>query len=388
MLFRSVKDESDMILTGYLAFLDPPKSSAAPAIETLAEYGVATKILTGDNEKVTQAVCEKVGLDVDNILLGVEVDALSDEELSQAVENTTVFAKLSPDQKARIILQLKTNGHKVGYMGDGINDAPSMKVADVGISVDTAVDIAKETADVILLDKDLMVLEKGLVEGRKVYANMTKYIKMTVSSNFGNIFSLLFASIFLPFLPMAPVHLIVLNLVYDWSCIALPFDNVDREFLKRPHIWSASSITRFMAWIGPISSVFDVLTYLVLYFIIVPMLTGGNYQAGTEQAVIFITLFQTGWFIESMWTQTMVIYMLRSPKLPFVQSRPALSLIVTTMAAALFVTSLPYSLFASVLKTAPLNGTYFLFLFLIIVLYMFSVTFVKHFYIKRYREWL
>ena len=383
-----VKDESDMILTGYLAFLDPPKSSAAPAIETLAEYGVSTKILTGDNEKVTQAVCEKVGLDVENILLGVEVDALSNEELSQAVENTTVFAKLSPDQKARIILQLKANGHKVGYMGDGINDAPSMKVADVGISVDTAVDIAKETADVILLDKDLMVLEKGLVEGRKVYANMTKYIKMTVSSNFGNIFSLLFASIFLPFLPMAPVHLIVLNLVYDLSCIALPFDNVDSEFLKRPRIWSANSITRFMAWIGPISSIFDVLTYLALYFIIVPMITGSSYQAGTEQAATFITLFQTGWFIESMWTQTMVIYMLRSPKLPFVQSRPALSVIVTTMAAALFVTSLPYSLFAPLLKTAPLNGTYFLFLFLIIALYMVSVTLVKHLYIKRYREWL
>ena len=383
-----VKDESNMILTGYLAFLDPPKSSAAPAIETLAEYGVATKILTGDNDKVTQAVCEKVGLDVDNILLGVEVDALSDEELSQAVEHTTVFAKLSPDQKARIILQLKANGHKVGYMGDGINDAPSMKVADVGISVDTAVDIAKETADVILLDKDLMVLEKGLVEGRKVYANMTKYIKMTVSSNFGNIFSLLFASIFLPFLPMAPVHLIVLNLVYDLSCIALPFDNVDSEFLKKPRIWSANSITRFMAWIGPISSIFDVLTYLLLYFIIVPMITGGSYQAGSGQAETFITLFQTGWFVESMWTQTMVIYMLRSPKLPFVQSRPALSVIVTTMAAALFVTSLPYSLFASVLKTAPLNGTYFLFLLLIIALYMVSVTLVKHLYIKRYREWL
>ena len=383
-----VKDESNMILTGYLAFLDPPKSSAAPAIETLAEYGVATKILTGDNHKVTQAVCEKVGLDVDNILLGVEVDSLSDEELSQAVEDTTVFAKLSPDQKARIILQLKANGHKVGYMGDGINDAPSMKVADVGISVDTAVDIAKETADVILLDKDLMVLEKGLVEGRKVYANMTKYIKMTVSSNFGNIFSLLFASIFLPFLPMAPVHLIVLNLVYDLSCIALPFDNVDSEFLKKPRIWSANSITRFMAWIGPISSIFDVLTYLLLYFIIVPMITGGSYQAGSGQAETFITLFQTGWFVESIWTQTMVIYMLRSPKLPFVQSRPALSVIVTTMAAALFVTSLPYSLFASVLKTAPLNGTYFLFLLLIIALYMVSVTLVKHLYIKRYREWL
>ena len=191
---------------------------------------------------------------------------MSDQDLAKAVETTTVFAKLSPDQKARIILSLKENGHKVGYMGDGINDAPSMKVSDVGISVDTAVDIAKETADVILLDKDLMVLEKGLVEGRKVYANMTKYIKMTVSSNFGNIFSLLFASIFLPFLPMAPVHLIVLNLVYDISCIALPFDNVDKEFLKEPHIWEAKSIMRFMAWIGPISSVFDILTYILLLF--------------------------------------------------------------------------------------------------------------------------
>ena len=233
----SVEDEGDMILTGYLAFLDPPKPSAAPAIKALAEYGVTTKILTGDNEKVTQAVCEKVGLDVERILLGSEIDTMTDQELAQVVETTTVFAKLSPDQKARIILCLKNNGHKVGYMGDGINDAPSMKVSDVGISVDTAVDIAKETADVILLDKDLMVLEKGLVEGRKVYANMTKYIKMTVSSNFGNIFSLLFASIFLPFLPMAPVHLIVLNLIYDLSCIALPFDNVDKDFLKKPRIW-------------------------------------------------------------------------------------------------------------------------------------------------------
>ena len=276
----TVKDESDMILTGYLAFLDPPKPSAAPAIKALAEYGVATKILTGDNEKVTEAVCEKVGLDAKNILLGSMIETMSDEELSRVVETTTVFAKLSPDQKARIILQLKANGHKVGYMGDGINDAPSMKVADVGISVDTAVDIAKETADVILLDKDLLVLEKGLVEGRKVYANMTKYIKMTVSSNFGNIFSLLISSIFLPFLPMAPIHLIVLNLVYDISCIALPFDNVDREFLQKPRIWSAKSITRFMAWIGPISSIFDCTTFLILFFIIAPMITGSVYHHG------------------------------------------------------------------------------------------------------------
>ena len=384
----SVEDESDMILTGYLAFLDPPKPSAAPAIKALAEYGVTTKILTGDNDKVTQAVCEKVGLDVTHILLGSDLDTMSDQDLAKAVETTTVFAKLSPDQKARIILSLKENGHKVGYMGDGINDAPSMKVSDVGISVDTAVDIAKETADVILLDKDLMVLEKGLVEGRKVYANMTKYIKMTVSSNFGNIFSLLFASIFLPFLPMAPVHLIVLNLVYDISCIALPFDNVDKEFLKEPHIWEAKSIMRFMVWIGPISSVFDILTYILLYFIIVPMILGHSYVHGSPEAAAFIIIFQTGWFIESMWSQTMVIHMLRSPKLPFIQSHPALSVVVTTLFAAFFVTSLPYSPLAGLLKLSHLNGLYFILLFIIITLYMLSVTFVKHIYIKKYKEWL
>ena len=358
-----VADEADMILTGYLAFLDPPKPSAAPAINTLAEYGVATKILTGDNEKVTQAVCEKVGLDVDHILLGSDIDSLSDSDLAQA-------------------------GHKVGYMGDGINDAPSMKVADVGISVDTAVDIAKETADVILLDKDLMVLEKGLVEGRKVYANMTKYIKMTVSSNFGNIFSLLFASIFLPFLPMAPIHLIVLNLVYDLSCIALPFDRVDKDFLKKPRIWEAKSITRFMGWFGPISSVFDILTFIALYFIIVPMITGYGYVHGADSAGLFIMLFQTGWFIESMWSQTMVIYMLRSPKLPFVQSRPALAVMATTLLGALFVTFLPYGPLASLLKVAPLNSLYFLLLAGILFLYMASVTLVKHYYIGKYKEWL
>ena len=384
----SVEDERDMILTGYLAFLDPPKPSASPAIKALAEYGVTTKILTGDNEKVTQAVCEKVGLDVERILLGSEIDTMTDQELAQVVETTTVFAKLSPDQKARIILCLKNNGHKVGYMGDGINDAPSMKVSDVGISVDTAVDIAKETADVILLDKDLMVLEKGLVEGRKVYANMTKYIKMTVSSNFGNIFSLLFASIFLPFLPMAPVHLIVLNLIYDLSCIALPFDNVDKDFLKKPRIWEANSIMRFMAWIGPISSVFDIITYMLLYFLVVPMILGHGYNHGAVDAAAFIMVFQTGWFIESMWSQTMVIHMLRSPKLPFIQSRPAFSVVVTTLVAAFFVTSLPYSPLASILKLSQLNGLYFVLLFAIIVLYMLSVTVVKRIYIKKYKEWL
>ena len=384
----TVTDESDMILTGYLAFLDPPKPSAAPAIQALLEHGVRTKILTGDNEKVTQAICEKVGLDVEHILLGADIDQMTDQELADVVEKVTVFAKLSPDQKARIILQLKRNGHGVGYMGDGINDAPSMKVADVGISVDTAVDIAKETADVILLDKDLMVLETGIVEGRKVYANMTKYIKMTVSSNFGNIFSLLVASIFLPFLPMSPVHLIVLNLVYDLSCVALPFDNVDQDFLKQPHTWEAKSITRFMVWMGPISSIFDILTFIFLYFIIVPLMTGHDYVHGSESALQFIIFFQTGWFIESMWSQTMVIHMLRTAKVPFVQSRPAWLVILMTLVAAIFVTSLPYGPLVNILRLAPLGLPYFLFLICIIFLYMFSVTVIKKFYIRKYKEWL
>lgn len=383
----TVEDESDMILMGYLAFLDPPKPSAAPAIQALREHGVETKILTGDNEKVARTVCEKVGLDVNHILLGTEIDTMTDEVLGELVEDITIFAKLSPDQKARIIRLLKAKGHKVGYMGDGINDAPSLRVSDVGISVDTAVDIAKEVADVILLDKDLLVLEKGLIEGRKVYANMTKYIKMTVSSNFGNIFSLLFASVFLPFLPMAPVHLIVLNLVYDLSCIALPFDNVDPEFLKEPRAWSAKSITRFMAWMGPTSSIFDIITFMVMFFLIGPMITGTSYFESVNPAY-FLMVFQTGWFIQSMWSQTMVIYMLRSPKLPFVQSLPAFSLVVTSLFAVFAVTILPYTPLAGALKLAPLNAPYFLALLLIIVAYMALVTVVKSAYIKRYNEWL
>ena len=383
----TVEDESDMILMGYLAFLDPPKPSAAPAIQALREHGVVTKILTGDNEKVARIVCEKVGLDVNHILLGTEIDTMTDEVLGELVEDITIFAKLSPDQKARIIRLLKAKGHKVGYMGDGINDAPSLRVSDVGISVDTAVDIAKEVADVILLDKDLLVLEKGLIEGRKVYANMTKYIKMTVSSNFGNIFSLLFASVFLPFLPMAPVHLIVLNLVYDLSCIALPFDNVDPEFLKEPRAWSAKSIARFMAWMGPTSSIFDIITFMVMFFLIGPMITGTSYFESVNPAY-FLMVFQTGWFIQSMWSQTMVIYMLRSPKLPFVQSLPAFSLVVTSLFAVFAVTILPYTPLAGALKLAPLNAPYFVALLLIIVAYMALVTVVKSAYIKRYNEWL
>ena len=383
----AVEDESNMILMGYLAFLDPPKPSAAPAIQALKEHGVLTKILTGDNEKVTQTVCERVGLPVDHILLGTDIEEMDDATLAIEAEKTTIFAKLSPEQKARIIRLLKANGHKVGYMGDGINDAPSLKVADVGISVDTAVDIAKEVADVILLDKDLLVLEKGLIEGRKVYANMTKYIKMTVSSNFGNIFSLLFASVFLPFLPMAPVHLIVLNLIYDLSCVALPFDNVDEDFLKEPRAWTAKSITRFMSWLGPTSSIFDIITFAVMFFGIAPMITGSSYAESTNPAY-FLMVFQTGWFIQSMWSQTMVIYMLRSPKLPFIQSKPAFSLLVTSLFALFIVTVLPNTPLAASLKLATLNGMYFLALMLIIISYMLLVTIVKKVYIKKYHEWL
>ena len=382
-----VEDESNMILMGYLAFLDPPKPSAAPAIQALKEHGVMTKILTGDNEKVTQTVCERVGLPVDHILLGTDIEEMDDATLAIEAEKTTIFAKLSPEQKAHIIRLLKANGHKVGYMGDGINDAPSLKVADVGISVDTAVDIAKEVADVILLDKDLLVLEKGLIEGRKVYANITKYIKMTVSSNFGNIFSLLFASVFLPFLPMAPVHLIVLNLIYDLSCVALPFDHVDEDFLKEPRAWTAKSITRFMSWLGPTSSIFDIITFAVMFFGIAPMITGSSYAESTNPAY-FLMVFQTGWFIQSMWSQTMVIYMLRSPKLPFIQSKPAFSLLVTSLFALFIVTVLPYTPLAASLKLATLNGMYFLALILITVSYMLLVTIVKKVYIKKYREWL
>ena len=383
----AVEDESKMILMGYLAFLDPPKPSAALAIQALKEHGVMTKILTGDNEKVTQTVCERVGLPVDHILLGTDIEEMDDATLAIEAEKTTIFAKLSPEQKARIIRLLKVNGHKVGYMGDGINDAPSLKVADVGISVDTAVDIAKEVADIILLDKDLLVLEKGLIEGRKVYANMTKYIKMTVSSNFGNIFSLLFASVFLPFLPMAPVHLIVLNLIYDLSCVALPFDHVDEDFLKEPRAWTAKSITRFMSWLGPTSSIFDIITFAVMFFGIAPMITGSSYAESTNPAY-FLMVFQTGWFIQSMWSQTMVIYMLRSPKLPFIQSKPAFSLLVTSLFALFIVTVLPYTPLAASLKLATLNGMYFLALILITVSYMLLVTIVKKVYIKKYREWL
>lgn len=387
----SVEDEKDMVLIGFLAFLDPPKETAKAAVQALKEYGVTVKVLTGDNEKVTCAICRQVGLNVNRILLGEEMDALSDEELGALAENITVFAKLSPMQKARIIRVLRARGHSVGYMGDGINDAVAMKASDVGISVDTAADIAKESASVVLLEKDLMVLEQGVIEGRKTYANMIKYIKMTASSNFGNMFSVLVASAFLPFLPMASLHLILLNLIYDISCTAMSWDNVDEEYLQVPRKWSATGIGRFMLLIGPTSSFFDIVTYLLLYFVICPMFTGGQLYSQladpTAQAA-YIALFQTGWFVASMWTQTLVIHMIRTSRLPFVQSRASAPVTLLSLLGIAVATIIPFTPLGTALEMTVLPPLYFVFLAAVVLGYMLLVTLVKKAYIRRYEEWL
>ncbi|MCL1893986.1 MAG: magnesium-translocating P-type ATPase [Holophagaceae bacterium] len=399
----SVADESDMVLMGYLAFLDPPKESTADAIKALREHGVRVKILTGDNDKVTRCVCRQVNLPVDQILLGSDLDSMSDEVLGRVAEEVSVFAKLSPQQKARVITVLRNNGNSVGYMGDGINDAAAMKASDVGISVDTAVDISKESASVILLEKDLMVLEKGLIEGRKTYANMIKYIKMTASSNFGNMFSVLVASAFLPFIPMLPLQIIMLNLIYDLSCTAIPWDNVDREFLDVPRKWDASSIGKFMLWIGPTSSVFDITTYLLMYFFICPQFVSDGLLftqiqqgdivqsgmfAGMNMKVAYIALFQAGWFVESMWTQTLVIHMIRTPKIPFIQSRASATLTLLTFAGIGLLTYIPFTSLGTKLGLAPLPSSYFPWLFLTVFLYMVLVTVFKKLFVRLYGELL
>ncbi len=387
----SAADESEMVLMGYLTFLDPPKESTAAAVKALKDHGVDVKILTGDNDKVTRCVCRQVGIPVDQILLGSDLDSMTDEALGKAAEDVSVFAKLSPQQKARVITALRGNGHSVGYMGDGINDAAAMKASDVGISVDTAVDIAKESADVILLEKDLMVLEKGIIEGRKTYANMIKYIKMTASSNFGNMFSVLAASAFLPFLPMLPIQLILLNLIYDLSCTAIPWDNVDKEFLALPRKWDASSIGRFMVWLGPTSSVFDITTYLLMYFIICPALCGGQlFHQLTDplMQVRYIAIFQAGWFVESMWSQTIVIHMIRTPKLPFIQSRASLPVTLLTFAGIAALTLIPFTSLGTAIGLAALPPIYFAWLALTILLYMVLVTVFKNIFVRRYGELL
>lgn len=384
----SVKDESDMVLMGYLAFLDPPKESTKQAIASLKDYGVAIKVLTGDNERVTKSVCKQVGLSAGHILLGGEIEAMTDEILALEVEKNNIFAKLSPQQKLRIVRILRNNGHVVGFMGDGINDAAAMKEADIGISVDTAVDIAKESADIILLEKDLNVLESGLIEGRKTFGNMIKYIKMTASSNFGNMFSVLIASAFLPFLPMLSIQLIVLNLIYDISCISIPWDNMDEEFLKKPRRWDASSIGSFMTWIGPTSSVFDIVTYLLMYFVICPMICGGYYhEPGVDQA-LFMAVFNAGWFVESLWSQTLVIHMIRTPKIPFIQSRASLPVIGITMLAIGIGTIIPYTTLGAALGMHAMPPIYFLGLIIIIICYMALATLLKKIYIRKYGELL
>ena len=385
----SVADESNMVLIGYLAFLDPPKESTADAIKALSEYGVGVKVLTGDNDAVTRCICRQVGIKVDNLLLGSDIEEMNDALLDIAVEGTNVFAKLSPQQKVSIVAALRRKGHTVGFMGDGINDAAAMKEADVGISVDTAVDIAKESANIILLEKDLMVLEQGVIEGRKTYANIIKYIKMTASSNFGNMFSVLVASTLLPFLPMLPIQLLVLNLIYDISCITIPWDNVDLDYLKVPRNWDASSISKFMIWIGPTSSLFDITTYILLYLFICPMVFGGSfYTLDVAQQAGFMALFHAGWFVESLWSQTLVIHMIRTPLIPFIQSRASWQLTLFTTFGIAVGTVIPYTSFGAALGMLPMPLVYFPCLVVTIFLYIVLATALKKVFINKYGELL
>lgn len=394
-----VTDECDMVLMGYLAFLDPPKESTADAIKALKAHGVTTKILTGDNDKVTRTICKQVGLKVRNMLLGSDLENMSDQELAKAAETTDVFAKLTPDQKARVVSVFRENGHTVGFMGDGINDASAMKSADIGISVDTAVDVAKESADIVLLEKDLMVLEEGIIEGRKTYANMIKYIKMTASSNFGNMFSVLAASALLPFLPMESLQLIFLNLIYDLSCTAIPWDNVDEEFISVPRKWDASSVGSFMMWIGPTSSVFDWMTYIFMYFVFCPLFVSrgvlyndlASHFAGADlvrMQTAYVAMFQTGWFIESMWSQTLVIHMIRTPKLPFIQSHVSAPLTLMTFTGIGVLTIIPFTTFGRMLGFVALPTAYFAYLIPCILLYMVLATSLKKAYVRHYGELL
>ena len=372
----SIKDESNMVLMGYIGFLDPPKESAAEAIRALKENGVSVKVLTGDNDAVTKKVCKEVGIDSDNILLGTDIEKMDDEELSNLVNKTNIFAKLSPLQKSRIINILKNKGHTVGFMGDGINDAAALLQADVGISVDTAVDIAKESADIILLEKNLMVLEEGVIEGRRVFGNIIKYIKMTASSNFGNVFSVLIASAFLPFLPMLPIHLLIQNLLYDISQISIPWDTMDEEYLRKPRKWNADDISRFMIFIGPISSIFDIITYLVMWFV---------FKANTQEMQ---ALFQSGWFIEGLLSQTLVVHMIRTKKIPFIQSRATVPVLLLTGAIVVVGIFIPFTSFGASIGLQALPLTYFPWLIGILLSYCILTQIVKTIYIKKFNRWL
>ena len=366
----SAADERDLILLGYIAFLDPPKESAAAAIAALAEKGVRVKILTGDNEVITRKVCREVKLDPGEILLGARIDAITEDELADIAERTSVFAKLTPSQKERIVQALHRKGRVVGFLGDGINDSPALKAADVGISVDTAVDIAKESADIILLEKSLMVLQEGVTEGRKIFANITKYIKMGASSNFGNMFSVLGASIFLPFLPMAPIQVLTNNLLYDFSQTAIPTDNVDEEYIASPRRWDIDNIFRFMIFIGPISSIFDYATYAMMLFV---------FDSWTNPS-----LFQTGWFVESLLTQTLIIHIIRTAKIPFVESHASPTLIGTTIIVSLFGIALPFTVAGAALGFTPLPALYWPLVATLLLSYSVLTHLVKVWFVRRW----
>jgi Mg2+-importing ATPase len=367
----SKDDERDLVLKGYVAFLDPPKESAASALEALNRSGVSVKILTGDNDLISRKVCKDVGMSPDPMLLGGDVEKMSDTELADAAEKAMLFARLSPAHKQRVIQALRGKGHVVGFLGDGINDAPALRAADIGISVDTATDIAKESADLILLEKDLMVLEQGVAEGRKVFANIIKYIRMGASSNFGNMFSVLGASAFLPFIPMAPIQVLTNNLLYDFSQVPIPTDAVDEEQVARPRPWNIDEIRRFILFVGPISSVFDYTTFFVMLYV---------FKCWDPARA---PLFQTGWFVESIMTQTLIIHVIRTNKIPFLQSRASRPLLFTTLAIMAVGAWLPYSPLAPSLGLTQLPVIYWPILLATLLGYMALTQAIKGFLLRK-----
>ena len=371
-----IEDEKEMVLIGYLAFLDPPKESAANAIRQLHENGVEVKILSGDNDAVVQTIARQVGIDVSKALTGPELAEMDDRFFEAAVAETNVFSKLTPLQKSQIIIALQKQGHTVGFLGDGINDASALRQSDVGISVDSGVDIAKESADIILLEKDLMVLEDGVIEGRKTFGNIIKYTKMTASSNFGNMFSVLAASAFLPFLPMLPIHLLVQNLMYDISQTTIPFDSMDKEYLSKPRKWDASDLKRFMVFIGPISSIFDIACFLIMWFVF--GCVSPDHQA----------MFQSGWFIVGLLTQTLIVHMIRTRKIPFIQSRATWSVLIATAIIMILGIVIPFTKFGEYLGFVSLPGSYFLWLVGILLCYCGLTQLIKLWYIKRFGKWM
>lgn len=372
----AVEDEIEMVLIGYLAFLDPPKQSAASAIKQLHEHGIEVKVLSGDNDAVVRTISRQVGIDTTNAVSGLAFAAMSDDEKRKTVMDTTVFSKLTPHQKTEIIMLLQEQKNTVGFLGDGINDAAALRQSDIGISVDSAVDIAKESADIILLEKDLMVLEDGVLEGRKTFGNIIKYIKMTASSNFGNMFSVLVASAFLPFLPMLPIHILIQNLLYDVSQTTIPFDRMDPDYLKKPRVWDASGVSRFMIFIGPISSIFDIATYLVMWYVF-------SCNSPESQA-----LFQSGWFIEGLLSQTLIVHMIRTKKIPFIQSRAAWPVMVLTFLIMAVGICVPFTSFGASIGLVPLPLSYFPWLVGILLCYCVLTQIIKNWYIRRFATWL